>query len=102
MSPRVAIVSLNKFTTEPQRKAKPGKVSLCLCASVVNDLLFRQLTAQQFLQGRSRAADSHVELPEQGIHRADVIEAHLIDQLLEDQRIVGEKIDTPLPIIEAD
>ena len=30
------------------------------------------------------------------------VEAHLVDQLLEDRRIVGEEIDAPFPVVEAD
>src|SRR5205807_7228550 len=45
---------------------------------------------------------AYVELAEQGVDGADVVEAHLVDQLLEDQGVVGEQVYTPLPIVEAD
>src|SRR5579871_4623089 len=41
-------------------------------------------------------------MPEHGVDGADFVEAHLVDQLFEDQWIVGEQIDTPLPIVKAD
>src|SRR5262249_38880103 len=50
----------------------------------------------------SRAADADVKRPEDGVHRAHLIEAHLVNQLLEDQRIIGKEINTPLPVIETD
>ena len=31
-----------------------------------------------------------------------MVEAHLVDQFFEDERIVGEEVDTPLPVVEAD
>src|SRR5207237_209233 len=43
-----------------------------------------------------------IEMPELCIHRADFVEAHLVNQLLEHHWIVGEQIHAPLPIIEAD
>src|SRR5712671_2776648 len=62
----------------------------------------RQFSAQQFSQLCCGAAHSYVELAEQRIDGADVVEAHLVDQLLEDERIVGKEVDAPFPIIEAD
>jgi len=41
-------------------------------------------------------------MPEQRIHSADFVEAHLVDQLFEYQRIIGKEIDAPFPIIESD
>src|SRR5882672_6499782 len=62
----------------------------------------RQLSVEQRVDLLGRATQSDVELPEQGVDGADVVEAHFVDQLLEDQRVVGEKVDAPLPIVEAD
>src|SRR6266481_6396117 len=33
---------------------------------------------------------------------ADLIEAHFIDEALEDERIFGEEVDAPFPIVEPD
>src|SRR6185437_17116978 len=46
------------------------------------------LSAQQLPQIRSRAAEPDVEVAEQCVHRAHLIKAHFINQLLEDQGIV--------------
>src|SRR6516162_8073382 len=43
-----------------------------------------------------------MEGTEFGVARAGLIKAHLIDQLLEYERIVGKQINPPLPIVEAD
>src|SRR6266478_5945302 len=61
-----------------------------------------QLAFQKSAQLARRTTQAHVELPEERIHRADVIEAHLVNQLLEDQRIVGEQVDAPLPVVKSD
>src|SRR3989442_5116535 len=45
---------------------------------------------------------SHVERPEERVARAGRVEAHLVDELLEDERVVGEQRDAPLPVVEAD
>src|SRR5581483_4745450 len=50
---------------------------------------------------RRRDPDSNVKRPEPPVRCARLVEAHLIDQLLEHQRIVGKKIDSPLPIVES-
>src|SRR3989442_4609904 len=45
---------------------------------------------------------SHVERPEERVARAGRVEAHRVDELLEDERVVGEQRDAPLPVVEAD
>ena len=55
-----------------------------------------------FSQVRGRDSDSHIEMAEQRVDGADFVEAHFVDQLLEDQRIVGKQIDAPLPVVETD
>src|SRR3989442_7821430 len=45
---------------------------------------------------------SHVERPEERVARAGRVEAHLVDELLEDERVVGEQRDAPLPVVETD
>src|SRR5579883_3288909 len=45
---------------------------------------------------------AHIKRAEQRVHGADLIEAHLVDELLEHQRIVGKQIHAPLPIVEPD
>src|SRR5271155_1719742 len=108
MNPRVAISSPVTEINSPQshRVTEKGKTSKgFLGDSVANafvlSYLLRQFSAQQFLQRRRRAAHAHKELAEQRIHGADMVEAHLVDQLLEDQRIVGKQVDSPLPVVKA-
>src|SRR6266849_7563655 len=64
--------------------------------------LFWQVSFQQFVQAVRRTAQSDVETSEQGIDGAYVVEAHFVDQLLENQGIVGEEVDTPLPVVKTD
>ena len=47
-----------------------------------------------------RESQPDEESPEQPIHRAGFVEAHLVDQFFKYQRIVGEKIDAPFPVVE--
>src|SRR6185312_15438595 len=46
-------------------------------------------------------AHAYVERGEGGVEGTGFIEAHFVNELLEDDGIVGEEIDAPLPIIEA-
>src|SRR5439155_26132316 len=55
--------------------------------------------ARQLGGGELQADEERAEL---AVPRTCLVEAHLVDQLLEDERVVGEKVDTPLPIVEAD
>src|SRR6185437_9379517 len=55
--------------------------------------------AADFLQWQSEADE---ELPEEGVDRAHFIEAHFVDQLLEDHGILGEEIHAPFPVVHAD
>ena len=57
---------------------------------------------QKVLQLIGRKAQSDVERAEQAVNRAGFIEAHLVNEFLENQRVIGEEIDSPFPIIEAD
>src|SRR6266436_6855434 len=61
-----------------------------------------QISFQQVVQVAGRAAQSDVETSEESVDGADVVEAHLVDQLFENQGIVGEEVDAPLPIVETD
>src|SRR5438105_2999329 len=61
-----------------------------------------EFAAQEFFERSRRHADPYIKLAKESVHRADFVEAHLVDQLLEDERIVREKIDSPFPIVEAD
>src|SRR5213078_2857023 len=65
-------------------------------------MLLRHFAVQKLAQTAPGAAHADVEMPELCIHSADFVEAHLVNQLLEDQWIVGEQIHAPLPIVEAD
>ena len=47
-------------------------------------------------------ADADVEGAEVGVEGAGLVEAHLVDELLEDGGIVGEEIDAPFPVVESD
>src|SRR5262245_5507161 len=57
---------------------------------------------EQAAQVASREAKPDEKSPEKTVNCARFVEAHLVDQLLEDQRVIGEKIHAPLPIVEAD
>src|SRR5262249_1496083 len=58
--------------------------------------------SEHLAERSGREADTDVERPEQRESRARRIEAHLVDQLLEDQRVVGEQRHPPLPVVEPD
>src|SRR3954462_2337373 len=60
------------------------------------------LSVQQLPQAFRRTAQTYIKRPEERVHRAHFIEPHLVDQLLEDHRLVGEQGDTPFPIVKAD
>src|ERR1700704_1330811 len=62
--------------------------------------LLRQASPQQFLQLRGRDPHSYIKMAEQCVYGADFIEAHFVDQLLKNQRLVGEKVDAPFPIVK--
>src|SRR6185437_12534403 len=47
-------------------------------------------------------AHAYVERGEGGVEGTGFIEAHFVNELLEDDGVVGEEIDAPLPVIEAD
>ena len=49
-----------------------------------------------------RELQADVEGPELRVPGRGLVEAHLVDQLLEDERVVGEQVDAPLPVVEAD
>src|ERR1043165_9745956 len=68
----------------------------------IAQLFLRKRSCQQFPDFRHRHADADVDLAEERVDGADFVEAHLVNQLLEDQRIVTEQVDTPLPVVEAD
>ena len=53
----------------------------------------------KFLDGQT---DAEEELAEEGVDGADFVETHLVDELLEDHRVVGEEVDAPLPVVHAD
>src|SRR4051812_35491057 len=53
----------------------------------------------KFVRGNSHPDK---ERPKRGVHGTDFVEAHFVDKLFENQRILGEQVDAPLPIIEAD
>src|ERR1700685_3223862 len=42
------------------------------------------------------------EWAELRVARARFVEAHLVDQFFENQRIVGEKVHAPFPVVETD
>src|SRR5208337_523313 len=61
-----------------------------------------QLALQPCAQLLHRQPNPKIELPEQRIHCAHFVEAHLVYQFLKDDRIVGEQIHAPLPIVHSD
>src|SRR5919109_3504617 len=42
------------------------------------------------------------ERPEVGVHGGDLVEAHLVEDLLERHRVVGQEGDAPLPVVEGE
>src|SRR5262249_44632751 len=59
--------------------------------------------APQHLAQRARGEpDPYVERPEERESRARRVEAHLVNELLEDERIVCEQRHAPLPVVEPD
>src|SRR5207249_7571611 len=65
-------------------------------------ICFRQLPTQQLSQICRRAPHAHIKMPEQRVHCADFVKAHLVNQFLEHHRIVRPQIYSPLPIVESD
>src|ERR1017187_8221835 len=55
------------------------------------------LRRERVAQLRGRHPQAHVERAKKGIHGAHFVEAHLVDEFLEDQGILGEKVDAPTP-----
>src|SRR5262245_40997272 len=58
------------------------------------------LQAARQLVGRELQAD--VERAELAVPGAGLVEAHLVHELLEDDRVVREEVDAPLPVVEPD
>src|SRR3954462_12025239 len=94
--------AVNKAISIQHLSAVAFSVPPCLRVGFISDFLLRQLPAQQLFQPRSRAAHAQIKSPEQCIHGAYLIKAHLVDQLLEDQWIIREQVYAPLPIVKAD
>lgn len=53
----------------------------------------------EFVEGE---AEGEKEVAEEAVDGGDFVEAHFIDQFLEDDGVFGEEGDAPLPVIEAD
>ena len=49
-----------------------------------------------------RQPQSNVELTKQGVEGACFVEAHFVDELLENKGIVGKQVNAPFPIVESD
>src|SRR5262249_1100243 len=64
--------------------------------------LLRNLPVQEPAQAAPRAAHADVKVPEKRINRADLIKPHLVNELLEHQRVVSKQINPPLPVVETD
>src|SRR5258708_20154435 len=62
----------------------------------------RQNTIEQLVNASRGTPNSDIKRPKQGIQCTDFVKTHLVDQFLEDQRIVGEKVNAPLPIVKPD
>src|SRR5207248_3337007 len=58
--------------------------------------------AQDLAERRGGEADADVEGSEERVAGAGGIEAHLVDQLLEDEGVVGKERHAPLPVVEPD
>src|SRR5262245_40486852 len=62
----------------------------------------RHFAFEQGAQIVRRETKPDEKRPEKTIHSAGFVEAHFVDELSEHQRVVGEKIHAPFPIVEAD
>src|SRR5271154_4894478 len=60
------------------------------------------ISLKEFAEVGCLESDAEVERAELRVRRARFVEAHLVNEFLEHERIVGEKIDAPFPIVEAD
>src|SRR5690606_24042902 len=60
----------------------------------------RQLALEQLRELLGRELQPGVKRAELAVLGARLVEAHLVDELLERHRIVGEQIDAPLPVVE--
>src|SRR3954469_906060 len=65
-------------------------------------LFFWKLSGEEVPDLRRRAADANEELPEQRVDGADLVKTHLVDELLELQRVVSKQVHSPLPVVETD
>src|SRR6266849_9260125 len=66
-------------------QGKPGFLWTFVALVVEGLRVLRQVSFQQVVQAAGRAAQSDVEASEQSVDGADVVEAHLVDQLFENQ-----------------
>src|SRR5665213_1444944 len=57
---------------------------------------FKPSTQLVYLQ-----TDSDIELAEEGVLGADFVKPHFVDELFEYDRIVGEEVDAPFPVVVA-
>ena len=66
-----------------------------------NDVLPWQGAAQQFAEFCGGHAQANEKRSEERILGTHFVEAHFVDQLLENQRVIREQVYAPLPIVEA-
>src|ERR1035438_1410285 len=69
------------------------------CASVLISTAALQISAQPTSKLLHRQPYPDKELPKQRIHSADFIKPHLVDQLLENHRVLGKQVHAPFPVV---
>src|ERR1051326_7150867 len=64
--------------------------------------LFGGVAVQELPKIATGATHADIECAEERVNSADLVEAHFVNELLEDERIIGEKVDAPFPVVETD
>src|SRR5215472_1238700 len=78
----------------PSQRITPETYRLRFCVG--------QLSLKQGADLVGCAAQAYVELPKQRVDSADFVEAHLVNELFENDWIIGKEVDAPLPVVETD
>src|SRR5689334_3783401 len=86
----------------PTKSTAATRTRAASAASGPGSVGARRPRAQDLSERAGGEPDADVEGPEERVARARRVEAHLVNELLEDQGVVGEERDAPLPVVEAD